>query len=303
MNTLEISNLSKNFGNNKVLDQLSLSVEDGSIFGFIGPNGAGKTTTMKIILGLLNADSGNVRICGEDVKYGENSTNRFVGYLPDVPSFYGYMKPMEYLNLCGEIAGLDKALIESRSLELIEMVGLKDVNRKISGFSRGMKQRLGIAQALITKPKLLILDEPTSALDPAGRKDILDILKAVKGETTIIFSTHILYDVETICDKVAVLNGGKIVLTGSLDEIKQNYKHNILHVEFSDIANAEKLFSLIKNEDFYVEFVNNAVIIKSNHLAKCEQKILSVLLENDLFPNKLEVVEPTLENLFLEVIQ
>jgi ABC-type multidrug transport system, ATPase component len=142
---------------------------------------------MKIILGLLKADSGSVTVCGEKVTYGETKTNRNIGFVPDVPEFYGYMNPMEYLKLCGEITGLPKNKIKSRSEELLELVGLKDEKRKIGQFSRGMKQRLGIAQALLNEPKLLICDEPTSALDPIGRKEILDILLAAKGKTTIVF--------------------------------------------------------------------------------------------------------------------
>src|SRR5690606_9111798 len=144
---------------------------------------------------------------------------------PDVPEFYGYMDPMEYLKLCGEIAGLTKSQIKSRSEELLELVGLKEHRKKkIGGFSRGMKQRLGIAQALLNEPKLLICDEPTSALDPIGRKEILDILQKVKGKTTVIFSTHILSDVERICDEVAVLHGGNIVLQGSLSELRSKHR-------------------------------------------------------------------------------
>jgi len=135
----------------------------------------------------LKPDSGSVTVCGEKVTYGESKANRHIGFLPDVPEFYGYMNPMEYLKLCGEIAGLSKTQIKSRSEELLELVGLKDQKKRISGFSRGMKQRLGIAQALLNEPKLLICDEPTSALDPIGRKEILDILLAAKGKTTIVF--------------------------------------------------------------------------------------------------------------------
>ncbi|MBR4026224.1 MAG: ABC transporter ATP-binding protein, partial [Lachnospiraceae bacterium] len=223
MKILELSHVSKTFGQKVVLDKIDFSVEEGTIFGFIGKNGAGKTTTMKMILGLLQVDTGDIFVNGKHVSYGQNQTNQYIGYLPDVPEFYGFMTPKEYLVLCGEITGLSKKESKERIQMLLEMVGLSDVNKKIHGFSRGMKQRLGIAQALLHKPKLLICDEPTSALDPIGRKEILDILSTVKKETTILFSTHILSDVERICDNIAFLHNGKIVLNGSLEEIKRTH--------------------------------------------------------------------------------
>lgn len=161
---------------------------------------------MKAILGLLKSDSGEIYVMDEKVHFGQTSTNRYIGYLPDVPEFYSYMTTIEYLTLCGEICGMGQDDIVTRSKELLELVGLGQENRRIKGFSRGMKQRLGIAQALLNRPKLLICDEPTSALDPAGRKEILDILLAAKEQTTVLFSTHILLDVERICTEVAFLN-------------------------------------------------------------------------------------------------
>ena len=203
MNVLRVQNLSKSFGNQKIIDNLNLSVPEGSVFGFIGQNGAGKTTTMKMVLGLLQPDNGEIYVCNEPVSFGQTKTNQFIGYLPDVPEFYNYMTSMQYLRLCGEVIGVSKAEIEQRGDELLTLVGLNGASKKIGGFSRGMKQRLGIAQALLTQPKLLICDEPTSALDPVGRKEILDILHKISKTTTVLFSTHILSDVGRICDHVA----------------------------------------------------------------------------------------------------
>ena len=199
MDMLAIANLQKRFGDKSVLKGLDLSVPEHSVFGFIGKNGAGKTTTMKTILGLLKADGGEILVSGEKVVYGQTATNRHIGYLPDVPEFYPFMTAPEYLSFCGEITGMSRIEIKSRSNELLKLVGLGNEKHRIKGFSRGMKQRLGIAQALLNRPKLLICDEPTSALDPVGRKEILDILMAVREQTTVLFSTHILSDVERIC--------------------------------------------------------------------------------------------------------
>lgn len=247
---LKIENLSKTFGTHKVLDGISFSVPEGSIFGFIGANGAGKTTTMKLILGLLAPDGGNIYVCDERVSFGSSKTNRHIGYLPDVPEYYSYMHPREYLKLCGEITGMNASTIKARSDELLQLVGLT-TNKKIGSFSRGMKQRLGVAQALLNEPKLLICDEPTSALDPVGRKEIIDILRKIKGKTTVIFSTHILSDVERICDSAAVLNKGKIVLNGSLNELKTRHGDSDTTIHFKTAADREKFLTL---PDIYTHY-------------------------------------------------
>lgn len=306
MHTLAVSGLNKRFGNNQVIRDLSFQVPEHSIFGFIGKNGAGKTTTMKMILGLLNADSGEIKVLGEPVFYGQTQTNRMIGYLPDVPQFYNYMKPREYLKLCGEITGLPAAKIKKNSARLLEMVGLKDENRRIGGFSRGMKQRLGIAQALLNEPKLLICDEPTSALDPVGRQEILRILEQVKGHTTVVFSTHILSDVERICDRVALLNEGKVVLSGTLEELKkQQHNEDSLRMEFANKKDRIKFMELIGKAltETQIEMEKEAVILHAGDRKFAEQKVLKILYENDLLPQKMEVLEPTLENLFMEAIQ
>jgi len=246
MNMLEIRGISKSFGNKEVLKKLSLSVEEGSVYGFVGLNGAGKTTTMKLILGLLRIDEGEILVNGEKVLYGQNKTNEFIGYLPDVPEFYSYMTAYEYLDFCGQIMGMEKSLIKERIKELLDLVGLENEKSRIKAYSRGMKQRLGIAQALINKPKLLICDEPTSALDPIGRREILDILRKSKGETTVLFSTHILSDVEKICDEVAFIHEGRIALSGNIEDIKSKYSNQGIIVETmeeNDLLNLMNNFS------------------------------------------------------------
>jgi len=250
INTLEIRNLTKNFGGRNVVDGISFSVPENCVFGFIGANGAGKTTTMKMVLGLLAADSGEIDICGERVSFGATRTNRLVGYLPDVPEFYNYMRPKDYLKLCGEIVGMSNASIKKRSEELLSLVGLSDANKKIGGFSRGMKQRLGMAQALLGEPKLLICDEPTSALDPLGRREILDILKQIKGKTTVIFSTHILSDVERICDRVAVISSGKITLEKAMSELKVQHTTRAMTIEFENEVDSDEVMRVLNENNF-----------------------------------------------------
>lgn len=181
---------------------------------------------------------------GEKVTFGQNNTNKYIGYLPDVPEFYDFMTPMEYLTMCGQITGMCKEEIREKSIELLKLVGLDVENKRIKGFSRGMKQRLGIAQALLNSPKLLICDEPTSALDPMGRKEVLDILSSVKEHTTVVFSTHILSDVERICDRIAFLHEGRIALSGTLEEIKNIRNGDSIELEFLTEQDMERFLEL-----------------------------------------------------------
>ncbi len=228
MNILEVKDLHKSFGSKTVLDGLTFSVSEGSVFGFIGRNGAGKTTTMKMILGLLQPDSGEITVCGERVRYGNTPTNKYVGCLPDVPEFYSYMTAREYLRLCGEVTGMKQSEIKKRSGELLELVGLANEKHRIKGYSRGMKQRLGIAQALINKPRLLICDEPTSALDPLGRKEILEIISSARGETSVIFSTHILDLALDLCDEIVLLSHGMLEPVGKEDLDSHDFREKII---------------------------------------------------------------------------
>lgn len=305
MNVLTIHGLSKSFGRQKIIDGLDLTVPEGTIFGFIGQNGAGKTTTMKMVLGLLEPEEGEITICGENVVYGQTKTNQYVGYLPDVPEFYNYMKPKEYMSLCGEIIGLTKEETASRSKELLMLVGLDGVKKRIGGFSRGMKQRLGIAQALLTRPKLLICDEPTSALDPVGRKEILDILLKIKGSTTVLFSTHILSDVERICDRVAVLHGGKTAVSGTLQEIRALHGQDRLLLDFFNADDMKRFTSYDTILPLLTNFSENGteLILHNKNMKQIQQTAIQTLAALGISPVKMELMEPSLENLFLEVVK
>lgn len=298
MDILTLDKVSKSFGEKRVLKDISFSVPEGSIFGFIGQNGAGKTTTMKMILGLLKIDQGEIHVCKEKVSFGQNATNQYIGYLPDVPEFYDFMTPREYLMLCGSITGMSKKVSMERTEELLEMVGLSQEKRRIRGFSRGMKQRLGVAQALFNRPKLLICDEPTSALDPVGRKDLLEILVQAKKETTILFSTHILSDVERICDQVAFLHGGELVLKGNLEEIKSKHAGNDLEMEFQSSKDLQMFLSQYQEG-------KELGSLRLQYEAKTEKEMLQMMeymLQNNICPQKIERLEKSLEDLFMEVV-
>lgn len=301
MDALKIDNLHKSFGKNTIINGLSMSIPENTIFGFLGKNGAGKTTTMKMILGFLKKDEGSIEVFGEEVSFGQSKTNRFIGYLPDVPEFYGYMTAKEYLNLCGAITGLSKNEIKNKSVELLELVGLRDVNKRISGYSRGMKQRLGIAQALLNSPKLLICDEPTSALDPLGRKEILDIILKIKDSTTVIFSTHILSDVEAICDHVVVLDKGKNVLEGSIDELKNIKRKNTIKIRFKSDKELKAFKSLDKFSNLVTNEKGDTLYLTDEENQLKDIDILYELYKLNIFPIEIKIEEPTLENIFMEV--
>ncbi len=296
MDMLCVTDLYKHFGEKQVLNGLNLSVPEHSIYGFIGKNGSGKTTTMKAVLGLLTVDSGTITVCGEKVAFGQTMTNRNIGYLPDVPEFYSFMNAREYLTFCGQICGMEKKDIADRSEELLYLVGLADVKQRIKGYSRGMKQRLGIAQAVFNRPKLLICDEPTSALDPIGRREILDILSSITDQTTILFSTHILSDAERICTDVAFLDSGRVTLSGKLSEIKTKYRKHEYQIQTESTSDAEML---VKTFAKMKRIGNEQVVFcESDYLFS---DVLYFISEKGIPVLKIERSEPTLEDLFVKV--
>lgn len=298
MNILEISHVTKTFGTKAVLNDLSFFVPEHSVFGFIGQNGAGKTTTMKIVLGLLESNQGEVLVNGEKVTFGQNSTNKYIGYLPDVPEFYDFMTPKEYLVMCGQITGMCRDEIREKSAELLKLVGLEGENRRIKGFSRGMKQRLGIAQALLNSPKLLICDEPTSALDPMGRKEVLDILSSVREHTTVVFSTHILSDVERICDRIAFLHEGKVALRGTLEEIRHIRNGDSIEIEFPTEQDADTFSGIYSGG----EKAGRMKLLFHKRTESDMLQMMECLSQNRIPILRMEKLEPSLEDLFLEVV-
>ena len=222
MEAIRIEGLTKTYGSVRALDGLTLTVEPGSVFGFLGPNGAGKTTTIRILTGLAKPTGGRAWVAG--VEAGKDDARRRVGYLPEEPSFYPWMTPREYLDHVGRVFGMAAPERKARTAELLEQVGLAEVaRRRIGGFSRGMRQRLGMAQALVNRPEVLLLDEPVSALDPAGRKEALELIERLRGGCTVFMSTHILADVERVCDSVGIVARGRLVTEAPRHELVQRY--------------------------------------------------------------------------------
>lgn len=222
---IEVKGLTKQFANHRALQEVDFSVQQGSIHGFLGPNGAGKTTAIKIILGLIAATSGEVKVLGEPLKFGKSlyylqDTN----YLPQDPVFPEGLTGKEALGLVADIYQLPYRSSRKRVLQLLNYFQLEDAaNRKVGAYSRGMQQRLGLAAVLLTEPKLMILDEPVSALDPEGRRRVLEIISRLKGRATVFFSSHILADVERVCDHVTIIDRGRKLLQISTDELLNRY--------------------------------------------------------------------------------
>jgi ABC-2 type transport system ATP-binding protein len=233
---IKIQNLTKSYGFQKAVDNISFEVKTGEILGFLGPNGAGKTTTMKIITGYLEPDGGDVFLGGMSVKSGE--TKKSVGYLPEHNPLYHEMPVMDYLDFCAAIQGINKSSIPDRIRQMVRVCGLDDEkHKKIGELSKGYRQRVGLAQAMIHDPEILILDEPTTGLDPNQIAEIRTLIKNIGKEKTVILSTHILPEVEATCDRILIINKGKIVADGTAATLrKQAQGQQILHVR---IENAE----------------------------------------------------------------
>lgn len=299
MDVLSFSHVRKSFGSRQVLKDLTFRVPEHSIYGFIGPNGAGKTTSMRLALGLCAPDAGEITVCGQKVRPGRFSPGRLVGYLPDVPEFYGYMTPAEYLDLAGSIAGIGRRERREQISRLLELVGLAP-DRKIRGFSRGMKQRLGIAQALLGNPRLLICDEPTSALDPAGRVEILEILQKVRDTTTVIFSTHILSDVERICDSIGVLSGGTLAFSGSMQKVRKLPRNPGFVVAFATKEEASHFLLLMPGGIREDEKGDPGVLRYEHADTKAFQKAMQLMVSSNLTPIRMEQRESTLESVFFK---
>ncbi len=234
--TVTCRGLVKRFGGSGgvlAVDGLDLDVPAGSVFGLLGPNGAGKTTTLRLITGLARPTAGVVTIDGAPVSTGGGlDARRGIGVLDQDPRYYSWMTGRELVTFAGELQGLARRDAGARADETLELVGLADARgRRIAGYSGGMRQRLGIAQALVARPRLLILDEPVSSLDPEGRRDLLALIADVRASATVIFSTHVLADVERICDRVAILDHGRLVTEGALEALLGRYASPVYRLD------------------------------------------------------------------------
>jgi ABC-2 type transport system ATP-binding protein len=300
---IEITRLVKKFGDAVALDGIELAVPRGSVFGFLGPNGAGKTTALRILTGLARPTSGEARILGADVSTAGNGVRSQIGYLPDVPGFYPWMTAMELVEYAGRLFGIGPAAVRERAESLLEMAGLSDVRTKVGGFSRWMKQRLGIAQALINAPNVLLLDEPTSALDPIGRREVLEMIASLRGRTTVFFSTHILADVERVCDTVAILDRGRVVANAPIAELKRRAAVDRLVIEVD--GDAATLISKLEGRLWLrsVERGEGVITLAVSDLKLAQRELPAAIAAAGLGLKRLEGAEVSLEDMFVDLVR
>ncbi|MGD9840565.1 MAG: ATP-binding cassette domain-containing protein [Candidatus Bipolaricaulis sp.] len=301
---IELRNLTKVYGPVRALDSVSLAVPSGSVFGFLGPNGAGKTTTLRILTGLARPTSGSAFVLGYDAATATNDVRAAVGYLPDVPGFYPWMTGAELLRFAGRLFGLSGPTLSSRVDALLDLAGLSGVKARVGAYSRGMRQRLGVAQALINAPSVLLLDEPTSALDPIGRKSVLDMIASLAGRTTVFFSTHILSDVERVCDTVAILHRGKAVVQAPIGELKARYAMQKIAVEVT--AGADELAQELAGAPWVASVERPAdqrIVVAVTDASAAQRAIPAAVANRGVGLRRLEMVEVSLEDVFVDLVR
>jgi ABC-2 type transport system ATP-binding protein len=296
--SITISNLTKNYGSQKAIDNISFNAANNEIVGFLGPNGAGKSTTMKIVTGYLRADSGSVLVNGINISTNSLEAKKQIGYLPEGNPLYYEMYVREYLGFIAELHKI-KTGIKKRIEEVIDLTGLRiESNKKTGQLSKGYKQRVGLAAALIHNPNVLILDEPTSGLDPNQIIEIRQVIKNLGKNKTVLFSSHILQEVESICDRVIIINKGNIVADDTLSNLRlSNKSSHILIVQFSEKIDSQILLNIdvvqkIEEED---PFIYKIQTLDSEALKK---QILKLSLENNLNILSLRSETKSLEDVF-----
>jgi ABC-2 type transport system ATP-binding protein len=300
MAIVSVSGLKKSFQDLEIIKGLDFNLGEGRCIALLGANGAGKTTTLRMLSGLMEPSAGTITFPNQS-KGGD--IRNFIGYLPQYPVFYDWMSGMEFLQYVGELGGLTKKAAKEKALELLELVGISDAkNRKVGKYSGGMKQRLGIAQAVIHDPLLLMLDEPVSALDPFGRREVLELLEKLKKRMTILFSTHILNDAEEVCDEILFLHKGQIVESGTLQDLRNRHQQSKIDLEFKDTPNTylqSLQSSLVKS----VSIEGNHAHVTVENIEEAKQLIFKTALEKNWPLIKFEISRLTLEDLFMEVVQ
>lgn len=293
---LELKNVSKVIGKKRIVDNISFDVNQGEVFGFLGPNGAGKTTTIKMITGLLNITEGEIFICGNNVKSDFENALSVVGGIIENPEMYGYLSGMDNLKIYSRMHG---DVSKERINEIISLVKLENrINDKVKKYSLGMRQRLGLAQALLHSPKLLILDEPTNGLDPAGIKELRDTLRELcdKEGLAVLVSSHLLSEMELMCDRFGIIDNGKMIDIKTIKDIKnQGNKVNVYKIVVDNTVAAEKLLgskygAYIKDEYIMVETERHNV-----------PEMNRVLVKNNIDVYEISVVANTLEEEFMKV--
>jgi ABC-2 type transport system ATP-binding protein len=301
-----IKNLTKRYGSQKAVDNISLKVATGEILGFLGPNGAGKSTTMKIITSYISADEGEIHIGGLSLSENPYEIKKHIGYLPENNPLYQDMPVIDYLNFCARIQGVEKRHIDNRVIEMIRITGLnKEKHKRIDELSKGFRQRVGLAQAMIHNPEILLLDEPTSGLDPNQIAEIRKLIRELGREKTVILSTHILPEVEATCDRIFIINKGKLVADGTAETLrKQAQGTDILRVKIED-GNSDEIFRSLQSlrSVLTVDFSNRRLSQFNIHAKSDDAKrdIFRLCVEKKWVLTEMTPFETKLEDIFREL--
>lgn len=305
---IEINNLVKKYGDHVAVDDLSLTVEPGKIYGFLGPNGAGKSTTMNIITGYLGATSGEVKINGHDIFKKPEEAKKCIGYLPEIPPLYVDMTVREYLDFVAELKKLEKSLRKRYVDEAMETTGITDVaNRMIRNLSKGYRQRVGFAQAILGYPEIIILDEPTVGLDPKQIIEIRELIKKLGEKHTVILSSHILTEISAVCDHVFIISKGKLVASDATENLVSlmSGAQEIEVTVRTDVANAQKELAAI-SEISKVEVKNEdagELVVYAKKGADVREDVFRTLAEKHFAVLEMHTIEKSLEDVFLEITQ
>ena len=304
-----VDGITKKYGRQNAVEKLSFQVKTGEILGFLGPNGAGKTTTMKAITGYLETNEGDIEVGGISVNQNPEEVKKFIGYLPEHNPLYQDMPVIDYLKFIAGLHGVDKNRIENRVTEMIQVCGLKsEKHKKIRELSKGYKQRVGLAQALIHDPEVLILDEPTTGLDPNQIVEIRELIRKIGHEKTVILSSHILAEVEATCDRILIINNGKIVANGTAEELRRQAQGNeILKVELGNATRNEAFIALKSLPSVeLVDFTDNegtVFEVQSKKGQNSAKAIFDLCVKKGWYLVQLTPIETKLEDIFREVTQ
>lgn len=292
---LEAVNLSKIYGSERAVDEVSFSLPEKSSTALIGPNGAGKTTTLSMLTGLLQPTTGTISLNGNE----HADVRKSIGFLPQYPQFFSWLTAMEFTEMAAKLSGMDTRTAKLEAQKTLEFVGLGESLKKKTGtFSGGMKQRLGLAQAIVHKPKLLLLDEPVSALDPVGRREVMDLLKSLQQNMTILYSTHILNDAEEMTDQLLFLRKGQLVEQGSLGDVRAKYDSPRYRVEF---ASEEDALNFAARAPWKVSYQGTSGFIDIMNGVPEMKEVLGYLAGSGLIVRKAERQTASLEEIFMKV--
>ncbi|MNZ47390.1 putative ABC transporter ATP-binding protein YxlF [compost metagenome] len=303
MSFLCVDQLTKRFGSRVPVKGISFELKQGSCTALLGPNGAGKTTAMRMIAGLIAPSEGLISVQGQQHSSGKYRS--LIGYLPQHPAFYNWMTGEEFVMYAAGLSGLSRKEARIQTLSVLERVGMEAAaKRRIAGYSGGMKQRLGLAQALVHRPSLLLLDEPVSALDPIGRREVMNLLQSLRSEATILFSTHVLPDAEEVCDQIMMMRDGEIVENGELQTLVDKYRLPLLTVQVERNSSASEWLQSLRSRPFIQEVTiqGNTALLTVNNITEARQILLEEITSRSIPLLNFQAGSTSLEDMFMKVV-